>query len=180
MRTRPWGLGAVVVVIALAAMVTTLVTVSQADPNEPTENQAVDLWPRLAETFAFNNIVASPVPEEMIGRAVVTSAEAIAAAENNGFPVEMRPGEPEVALRLVTNDLDGGIPDPYGVDTLSYYDRLSWIVIYHNSAADMHGPPLADGQTRERPEDYSCILLFVVDAVDSSGVLDVRQLCRRA
>ncbi|CAN5418266.1 hypothetical protein BH24ACT9_BH24ACT9_16660 [soil metagenome] len=177
MKKRPLGVGAVAVIIALAALVTTLATTSQAEPNRPTADQAVDLWPPLAETFTFNDIVTTPVPDDLVGRAVVTSEEAIAAAENNGFPKDMRPGEPEVALRIATFDLGGGIPDPNGEASGAYYDRLTWVVIYHDSAPDIHGPAPADGAATDRPE-MSCIMLFVVDAVDGSGVFDVRQLCR--
>ncbi len=181
MRKRPLWVGAVAVAIALAALVTTLATTSQAEPNRPAGDRAVDLWPPLAETFTFNDIATIPVPDDMVGRALVTSEEAVAAAENNGFPQEMRPGAPEVALRIATFDLGGGIPDPNGEASRAYYDRLSWVVIYHNSAADIHGPihgpaPVG-GPAVDKPE-MSCIMLFVVDAVDGSGVFDVVQLCR--
>lgn len=177
MRERRLWVGVTAMVIAIAALVTTLVTTSQAEPDQPAADQTVDLWPPLAQTLTFADIVTTQVPDDMIGRAVVTSDEAITAAENNGFPVEMRPGTPEVALRIVTFDLGGGIPDPNSEASRAYYDRLSWVVIYHNSAPDIHGPAPVAGEGVEKRE-MSCIMLFVVDAVDGSGVFDVRQLCR--
>lgn len=171
MNRARWGIVSAGATIAVAVLVITLVRSSSAQPSATSGE--VDLWPPLAETFNFRDIVTTPVDQDVVP--VVSSDQAIANVENSGFSVELRPGDPEVALRLATNDLDGGTPDPYGIDALSYYERLSWVVVYHNSQAAIFGPAAPDGQAPDIP-DQSCIMLFVVDAVDGS-VFDVRQLC---
>lgn len=160
-------------ILALGALVAVPIYSSGADPTT-----SVSSWPPLSETTNIQGIVALPVSDGVARTATVTATEAVAAAEANGFPPEMRPGTPEVELRLTSFDAAGGNQVEPEVIVAGFSNRLAWVVMYHDSRADIHGPPMRPGVARPAAEDQSCILVFIVDATGAEAdVIEIQQFC---
>jgi hypothetical protein len=85
------------------------------------------------------------------------------------FGDELQPGDPDVALRLVT------IGDPaFSNQTPS----LSWVLVWADSRLDRKGGRGLNSVERgQEIARVSCVFVMVVDAT-TTQVLDSRQICR--
>jgi len=104
-------------------------------------------------------------------RARLSRAQALTTVDSAGFPAELRPGAPEVALRFVTNK-------PRGKSQPEYVDRLAWLIAYRGSQPQLRGPAtLADAQRKQLLASLYCLTLFVVDA-NTAELIEVQQFCK--
>jgi hypothetical protein len=99
--------------------------------------------------------------------AKVSPAAALDAAKRVPFRKELQPGEPAVALRVVT----------IGEEAFGAQTSLAWVLVWANSKPDIKGPGLDQAEKERRAASMSCVFVMIVDAT-TNEVLDSRQICR--
>jgi hypothetical protein len=100
--------------------------------------------------------------------AKVSHAAALDAAKKVPFGDELQPGEPAVALRMVT----------IGEEASVAKTSLAWVLVWANSKPDVKGPVgLTQTEKDKIAEKMTCVFVMIVDAT-TNEVVDTRQVCR--
>jgi hypothetical protein len=111
-------------------------------------------------------LTSDPVREEVVPR--ISRSAAVETAGGSGFGEELQPGEPAVALRMVT------VGDPEAGARPS----LAWVLVWKDSKPDIKGPLKLTRAERARLADQvACIFVMAVDATTGQA-LEARQICR--
>lgn len=129
-----------VVAGALITICLGMVTAADAGPRGPSAPPvAAQSRPVLDTDYS-----ARPAPPDAETR--LSAGDAVVAARGFLMPPDMTPGEPEVGLWLVTywpvgmTLIESGLAtDGVGVASV-FTDRLAWVVVFHDSPLDLHGP----------------------------------------
>jgi hypothetical protein len=155
-------------------------SVQVADPPNPSPRGVAvsKTRPRNFEPSSFNDVNSPETvkyapslktePVRAGTAAKVSRARALAAAAKTPFGKELQPGEPAVALRMVT----------IGEEAFGTKTSLAWVLVWANSKPDVKGPVGVSPAERDKiAASMSCVFVIVVDAT-TNEVLDSRQVCR--
>lgn len=99
----------------------------------------------------------------------VSSEAALASLARNGLGSHFMIGTPDVALKIVTNDLLRNADPEEGL-TGGFDNRLAWVILYHAST------PISPDANGNKIPPESCIFLVTVDAA-TADVLTLNQSC---
>lgn len=174
-----------VVAGALVTICLGMVTAADAGPQGPRTDPSSPPDAAQSRPVLDTDYSARPAPPDAETR--LSAGDAVVAARGFLMPPDMTPGEPEVGLWLVTywpvgmTLIEPGLAtDGVGVASV-FTDRLAWVVVFHDSPLDLHGPvhgPVhGTDQQRERMRaEAQCDMVFIVDANSGEG-LNLSQLC---
>ncbi|UWP83362.1 hypothetical protein [Dactylosporangium fulvum] len=171
-RSRKFGLGLNVGVLAVAAVAIGVVPVSTASSGgrdadfKRVGNDGVKEYP--------NGLVGRPAPDALKARAAVDAKAAVDRTRNSGFGPDMTPGTPQVELRLVSMQHKS---QDESLKKQDFTDVLEWVVTYEGTRPTVHGPLYLDPQVRAAAMNLKCDVVFFVDAVTAELLHGVFQEC---
>lgn len=118
------------------------------------------------ESLGIRTMPAPPDAEPSVTLTDVMASEEVQQYTDGG----LASGEPTVALRLVTTG-DFGPTDATPI--VAAHDELSWVLAFHHSPVDLHGPA---GSEDAAAPDVDCDVVIMISAT-SGNALSYSQQC---
>ncbi|MET7394866.1 hypothetical protein ABZS66_15390 [Dactylosporangium sp. NPDC005572] len=172
-RSRKFGLGVNVGVLAVAAVAIGVVPVSTPSPGgrdadfRRAANDGFKEYPTLG-------LVGRPAPDALKARAAVDAGAAVDRTRNAGFGPDLTPGTPQVELLLISTQHKG---HDESLKQQEFTDNLEWVVTYEGTRPTVHGPLHLDPQFRAAAMNLECDMVFFVDAVTAELLHGALQKC---